>query len=391
MEKTQVNLAVIGLGNMGKPHTGWIDELDNARLVAVCDIVSEKADALAEKYGAAAYYDYRELLKHPDLDGILIATPHYYHTIIAIEAFKKGIHVLTEKPVAVHAKDAQKMIDAYEKAKKTYPKLVFAAMFQQRTHGYWKKIKELIDSGELGKLVRTTWLITEWFRTQTYYDNGGWRATWKGEGGGVLLNQCPHNLDLYQWFVGVPDRITGFASIGKYHNIEVEDEVTGYFEYDNGMVGHFITTTGEAPGSNRLEIVGENGKLIFENEKLTFFRNRKSMLDDIQTSTSGFARVENWEINIPYPETKGTPHQMVTENFANAILHGDDLIAPAPEGIKSVSIGNAILLSSMTHKTVPMPIDQDEYAALLDDLIKNSKFEKTVREIEVTDMEKSFH
>ena len=180
------------------------------------------------------------------------------------------------------------MISAYEAALADTPHLKFAAMFQQRTHGYWRKIKELIDEGELGRLTRATWIITDWFRTQAYYDNGGWRATWSGEGGGVLLNQCPHNLDLYQWFVGLPARVAGFATLGKYHDIEVEDEVTGYFEYENGMVGHFITTTAESPGTNRLEIVGERGKLVFEGGKLMFYRNRSSMLDFIQTSPRAF-------------------------------------------------------------------------------------------------------
>ena len=165
-------------------------------------------------------------------------------------------------------------------------------MFQQRTHGFWRKIKEMIDQGQLGKLVRATWIITDWFRSQTYYNNGGWRATWKGEGGGVLLNQCPHNLDLYQWFFGMPQRVAGFASIGKYHHIEVEDEVTGFFEHANGMVGHFITTTAESPGTNRLEIVGELGKLVFEEGKLSFSKNQSSMFDFIKESPTAWDRVE---------------------------------------------------------------------------------------------------
>ena len=194
----------------------------------------------------------------------------------------RGIHVLVEKPIAVHAKDARKMISAYETAKLQYPNLIFAAVFMQRTYGFWRVIKSMIDEGQLGRLVRTTWIITDWFRTQSYYDNGGWRATWKGEGGGVLLNQCPHNLDLYAWFLGMPKRVTGFASLGKHHRIEVEDEVTAFFEHENGMVGHFVTTTGESPGTNRLEIVGEQGKLIYEDQKLTFYRNQHSMFEQIE-------------------------------------------------------------------------------------------------------------
>jgi predicted dehydrogenase len=318
------------------------------------------------------------------------ATPHYDHPPIAIDAFERGAHVLTEKPIAVHVQAAQEMIATYEKAQKKYPDLVFAAMFQQRTYGYWKKIKSLINEGELGKLVRTTWIITDWFRTQSYYDNGDWRATWKGEGGGVLLNQCPHNIDLYQWFVGMPKRVAGFAAIGKYHNIEVEDEVTGYLEYENGMIGHLITSTAETPGTNRLEIVGEKGKLIFENNALTFFRNRESIFDYIKTSISGYEPLENWKCDISYQHHGEAGHKLIIENFANAILDGEALIAPGVEGIKSLTLGNAIMMSSFLGHPVDLPIDAAAYAAKLQDLIENSRFEKTVVERDVTDLGSSF-
>jgi predicted dehydrogenase len=238
--------------------------------------------------------------------------------------------------------------------------------------------------------MRTTWIITDWFRTQSYYDNGGWRATWKGEGGGVLLNQCPHNLDLYQWFVGMPQRVAGFASIGKYHNIEVEDEVTGYLEYQNGMVGHIITSTAESPGTNRLEIMAEKGKLVFENGKLTFYRNRYSTFKQIEESDSGYEKVEHWRIEVPYQHHGEPGHRLVIENFANAVLRGEELIAPAVEGIHSLSLGNAIMLSSFLGQPIEMPFDDQAYAAKLDDLIENSRFIKTVREAEIADFSKSF-
>ncbi|NQT60608.1 MAG: Gfo/Idh/MocA family oxidoreductase, partial [Bacteroidetes bacterium] len=323
--KNQIRIALIGLGCMGMEHLQHILGTENTLLTAVCDMNKEKTDKLAAEYEVKAFYHHGDLLKWGEFDGILIATPHYHHTVVAIDALKKGFHILIEKPVGVHSNDIKKMISAYEEAKCRKPDLIFGAMFQQRTMGHWKKIKDLIDSGELGKLVRTTWVITDWFRTQHYYDNGDWRATWKGEGGGVLLNQCPHQLDLYQWFVGMPDKVTGFASIGKYHNIEVEDEVTGFFQYANGMVGHFITSTGESPGTNCLEIVGEMGKIIFENDNLTFFRNRKSMLTQIKEAAAGFEKCENWEIAVPYQKNEDSAHRKVIENFANAILHGEEL------------------------------------------------------------------
>jgi predicted dehydrogenase len=356
-----VNIALIGVGNMGRSHARDVRDLPDTELVAICDVDQERADEVAAQFKVKAYYDYQDLFEQTGLDSVIIATPHYDHTPISIDAFQKGIHVLVEKPIAVHARDARKMIEAYQSAQEKYPGLVFSAMFMQRTYGYWLKIKDLIDSGELGQLVRTTWIITDWFRTQIYYDSGGWRATWAGEGGGVLLNQCPHNLDLYQWFVGMPDRVTGFASIGKYHHIEVEDEVTAYFEHNNGMVGHFITTTAESPGTNRLEIVGENGKLIFENGKLTFYRNRLSMFKFIKEAASSFDKVENWVIDVPFKHHGQPGHKLIIENFANAILKGEKLIAPAVEGINSVMLGNAIMLSSFLNRTVEMPLDEDVY------------------------------
>jgi predicted dehydrogenase len=210
-EKTRVKIAVIGLGIMGSSHMYELTQLDNTQLVAVCDIDRSRADQAAEDYQVPAYYDYHDLLDKADLDAVIIATPHYFHTPISIDSLDRGIHVLTEKPLAVHVKDGQKMIAAYEKAHQKDPNLVFGIMFQNRTHGFWRVGKELIDQGVLGRLVRATWIITDWFRTQTYYNNGGWRATWKGEGGGVLLNQCPHNLDIYTWFFGLPKRVAGFV------------------------------------------------------------------------------------------------------------------------------------------------------------------------------------
>jgi len=390
MSIEKVKMAVVGVGVMGSSHVKEIASLENTELAAICDIDQPKADRFAAEYNVPAFYDYREMLEKAKPEAVIIATPHYFHTPISIECLGRGVHVLTEKPIAVHVKDARKMIAAYEAAHQQHPGLTFAIMFQQRTYGFWRKIKEMIDGGQLGKLVRTTWVITDWFRSQTYYDNGGWRATWAGEGGGVLLNQCPHNLDLYQWFVGLPKRVAGFVSLGKYHHIEVEDEVTGYFEYENGMVGHFITTTAESPGVNRLEIIGEKGRLVFEDGRLTFFRNQLSMLDFIKTSPSMWDRVEGQEEEVAF-EHHGEPgHRLMLENFANAILKGEPLIAPAVEGIRSLTIGNAIMFSSFQGRTVNVPFDEDAYEAKLQELIRTSRFQKTVRIAGEEDIEKSF-
>jgi predicted dehydrogenase len=387
----KARLAVIGIGVMGSSHVNDIaTHLPNTQLAAVCDIIPERAEHYASEYQVPAFTDYRELLEKIDLDGILIATPHYDHTPISIAALQRGLHVLVEKPLAVHVKDGRKMLAAYELARKQKPDLQFAIMFMSRLHSQWKKIKAILEAGELGKLVRATWLITDWFRTQIYYDNGGWRATWSGEGGGVLLNQCPHNLDLYQWLFGLPKRVAGFAHIGKYHNIEVEDEVTGYFEHENGMVGHFVTTTAESPGTNRLEIVGENGKLVYENRTLTFHRNTASMFECIRTSIKSFDSVPYEAEDVPLEPLSGSSHAMVTQTFADAILHGGPLVAYAPEGLNSLMLGNGIMLSSFQGHPVDLPFDEDAYEAKLQELIATSRFKKTVRDADV-DLEKSFH
>ena len=392
--KAKAKLAVIGIGNMGSNHSRDILKLENTELAAICDIDKERADRYGEEFGVPVYYDYHDLFHNDQLDGVVVATPHYDHTPISIDFLSHGTHVLTEKPIAVHVKDAHKMIEAYLKAREKYPELLFAAMFQQRTLGYWRKIKDMIDRGELGRLMRATWIITDWFRTQFYYDSGGWRATWRGEGGGVLLNQCPHNLDLFQWFVGVPDRVSGFATIGKYHHIEVEDEVTGFFEYENGMVGHFITTTAESPGTNRLEIVGENGVLICEREKILFDRNQASAMEFIRDSDNAWNKVPHFMEEVSFESSDESGHANVIHNFANAILNSESsesLIAPAVEGVRSLMLGNAIMLSSFLGRPVSVPIDEDEYETRLMELVRTSKFQKETGTNKILDIGDSFH
>jgi predicted dehydrogenase len=386
----KVRIGVIGIGNMGAAHIHDVAELENCELAGICDVIPERADVPARELGVPAYYDYKDMINQTQLDGVIVATPHYDHTPISIDCLGRGINVLVEKPIAVHVKDARTMVAAYQQAKTQYPGLVFSIMFMQRTYGFWRKIKAMIDEGELGRLVRTTWLITDWFRTQNYYNSGGWRATWRGEGGGVLLNQCPHNLDLYQWMVGMPKRISGFAAIGKYHDIEVEDEVTGFFEHENGMVGHFVTTTAESPGTNRLEIIGDLGKLVFEDGNLTLSRNHSSMLEFIQTSPHSFDRVEMDIEQVNY-EHHGQPgHRMLIENFADAILTGAPLIAAAPEGINSLTLSNGMMLSSFLGRPVDIPFDEDAYEARLQELAKTSRYQKKVTQMRVEDLGKSY-
>lgn len=381
-----VKLGLIGLGNMGQGHARLIEKNPEIVLEAVCDIDKSRLESVTTKYDVPGFTDARQLIRSGICDSVLIATPHYDHTTIGIAALKAGLHVLVEKPISVHKADCEKLIRAH-----TDPGLKFAAMFNQRTNTQYQAIKELIDSGDLGAVRRINWTITDWFRSQAYYDSGGWRATWAMEGGGVLMNQCPHQLDLLQWLFGMPTRLQAFCQIGKYHDIEVEDHVTCYLEYEGGGTGVFTTTTGEAPGVNRLEIAAESGLLIHDAGAgtLTWHRNAKSVTRAI-AENKGFEKPAVEVIELDIPDT-GRQHAEILENFARAILHDRPLIARAEEGIHSVELGNAMLLSSFRGKPVDLPMSARSYRNLLSRLIRESTFEKrNVKDEIATDMTDSF-
>jgi predicted dehydrogenase len=381
-----IRLGIIGLGNMGAVHARSIMEgkVPRVRLGALCDF---DVGSFGLGSDAPAFADSRELIRSGAVDAVLIATPHYSHTAIGIDALEQGVHVLVEKPISVHKRDCEKLIAAHAGR----GDLVFAAMFNQRTDPFYRKIRALIQEGELGEIRRVNWIITNWFRTGAYYASGGWRATWKGEGGGVLLNQCPHNLDLLQWIFGMPVSVRAFCRFGQYHDIEVEDDVTAYMEFRNGASGVFITTTGEAPGTNRLEITGERGRLVFENDQLAFTRNEVEMTSFSAAAEFGFARPATWDVSIPV-SGHGEQHLGILKNFAEAILDGAPLIAPAEEGINSVELANAMLYSTFTGKTVAMPLDGRAYERQLKKLIAGSKSKKTgpSRNAPAADFAKSF-
>ncbi|HOZ49016.1 MAG TPA: Gfo/Idh/MocA family oxidoreductase [Candidatus Hydrogenedentes bacterium] len=380
----KVRVGIVGVGGMGSSHSRYLlkGEVERAKLTAVCDIDPAKLEGFSE---VQVFSDSAELIRSGEVDAIIIATPHYFHTTIGIDALDNGVHVLTEKPISVHKADCERLIAAHH----AHKDLVFSAMFQMRTNPVWKRIKQFIDEGEIGEIVRTNWAITAWYRTQAYYDSGGWRATWKGEGGGVLLNQCPHNLDLFQWMCGMPSRIRAFLGIGKFHNIEVEDDVTAYLEYPNGATGLFLASTGEAPGTDRLEISGDRGKLIYEHGALLFRRNSVGTKEFTQTATGGFDRPECWDCKIPIKDAK-TGHAVITQNFVNAILDGEPLIAPAEEGIRSVELANAMIYSSLMDQTVELPLDGAAYEAQLKELIAGSRFEKKTADSSDADISASF-
>lgn len=368
----KIRLGIIGVGNMGSGHLkNVIDgKCPKVEVTAVADIDPQKLENAQKKLEGLVCFDNAEkMLDSGLIDAALIAVPHYDHPTYAIECFKRGIHVLTEKPAGVYARQVREMNEAADKAG-----VKFGIMFNQRTDPIYRKAREIVQSGALGKPKRLVWIITNWYRTQAYYDSGSWRATWNGEGGGVLLNQAPHNLDLWQWIFGMPKRIRAFYTVGKYHNIDVEDDVTIYGEYENGATATFISTTGEAPGTNRLEISGDLGKLVLENGKLKWWKLAVPEREFCFTSKEGFFCPETkYE---EYSEEAPDGHSTVLEAFAEAVLDGTKLIADGREGLNSLSISNAAYLSSWTDDWVEIPTDEKLFEQYLAKLCKKETIKK---------------
>ncbi len=381
---TNVRIGIIGLGNIGQHHATYLSagKISRAELVAVSDAFPSKL----EKYSKLkTFSEGEDLIRSGLVDAVVIATPHYQHTTLGIAALKQGLHVMVEKPISAHKADAERLIEAH----KRNPQLVFAGMFQLRAEPRYLKMQNLIRGGELGQIVRMSWIMTDWYRTEAYYASGGWRATWKGEGGGVLLNQCLHNLDSLQWLLGMPARVRGFCQLGRYHDIEVEDDVTAYWEYPNGATGTFISSTGESPGTNRLEIIGTRGRLVLERDQLLFTRNEADMIQFSKSAKLGFAKPDVWNVQVPF-ENAGNSHAVLMQNFVNAILDGESLIAPGEDGIHSVELANVILYSSLLGETVELPMNSAAYEKKLNQLIAESKKEKKVIAVSNEDFAKSF-
>jgi len=379
-----VRLGVIGLGNVGQYHAQYLlaGKVTGAELAAVANPSPEKL----AKYGTVkTFRSGEDLISSGAVDAVIIATPHFQHAQLGIAAFSAGLHVLVEKPIAAHKADAERLIAAH----KQHPELVFGAMFQLRVEPRYQKLRQLITEGHLGQIVRVTWINTDWYRTEAYYASSAWRATWKGEGGGVLINQCLHNLDILQWLFGMPKRLRGFCQFGRFHQIEVEDNVTAYFEWENGATGVFISSTGEAPGSNRLEIAGSRGLVVLENDRLSFVRNEHDMIEFSRTARQGFTKPATWHITIPF-ENAVQPHVTITQNFVNTIVAGESLIAPGADGLHSIELANAIVYSAIQGKTIELPLDSAAWENELNRLIAESKFVKKVVKTDSADFTSSF-
>ena len=386
----KVRLGIIGVGNMGRSHiNNWAKGLTpEIEITAVCDIDETKFAAAREKIpGVPCFKNATDLFASGLCDAVLIATPHYIHPDLTMEAMKAGLHVMSEKPAGVYTKQVRELIEFTKTSDKTY-----AIMFNQRTNCLYRKMKELIDSGKYGQMKHVSWIITDWFRTQQYYDSGAWRATWSGEGGGVMLNQCPHQLDLWQWLCGMPVKIRAFCHEGKWHDIEVEDDVTIYAEYANGATGTFITTTGDCPGTNRLEITLDGAKLLCDmsspysrESALWIYELNGSTEAQIKNAKGGFEPLSGAWRKV---ETDGQnpQHVGVLNAFAAHILRGEPLVAEGAEGIRGLEISNASFLSSWLNETVSLPIDDEMYWDMLQDKIRHSHREKVVREATVEDL-----
>jgi len=381
-----VRIGIIGMGNIGKHHAGYLldGKVDRCQLTAVCSTSPDKLADYAAK-GVNVFRDAKELLSSKKVEAVIIATPHYQHTTLGIAAFDAGLHLMVEKPISAHKADAEKLIKAHKKN----TKLVFGGMFQLRVEPRYEKIRALIRGGDLGEIVRVNWVNTDWFRSEAYYVSSAWRATWKGEGGGVLINQCLHNLDVLQWLLGMPVSVRGYCQLGRFHQIEVEDNVTAYLEWSNGATGVFVSSTGEAPGANRFEIVGTRGTLVLENGKLMFTRNAVDMVEFSRTAKIGFSKPEAKTEEVSFANA-AAPHAALTQNFVNAILDGELLIAPGQDGIHSVELANAMVFSSLEKKSVELPMSGVAWEKKLNQLITESKLEKKVMFVEASDFASSF-
>ncbi len=369
MMNVQLPIAVVGLGNMGSAHamslyTGKVPE---ARLAAVCDIDPARLAWAADNLrGVPTFSNYDDLLTCQDIEAVVIATPHYFHPTMAVAAFERGLHVLTEKPGGVQASAVQRMCEAARRSGK-----VFGVMFNQRTHPLFRKARELVQTSQLGELKRLQWTVTNWYRTQGYYDSGSWRASWAGEGGGVLLNQAPHQLDLWQWIFGMPCQVWADCACGKYHHIEVEDDATIYARYENGATATFITTTGEFPGTNRLEIVGDRGKLVLEDNRLCWWKLSRS-----EREACFGGQIPEVTFEEILPQGKETAHNGILTNFTAAVLHGEELLAPGCDAVHEITISNAAYLSAWTGEWVSLPLDTERFDKLLTQRVEQSSYQQ---------------
>ncbi len=367
----QVRIGVIGCGGMGQGHIALINELPGARLAAVASQTPENARSVGTANRVPYFTDYRRLIESQLCDAVLIATPHYFHPEIGLAAFQAGLHVLCEKPIAVTVRGADALVDAAEKSGR-----VFGVIHQYRTLPAIRLARELVESGRIGP-VRRTLLVDPWYRSQAYYESSNWRATWAGEGGGVLINQAPHSIDFFLWLGGRPGRVTA-RTRNRLHDIEVEDEADALLEYPNGAWGYYYASTCDLETGPMFEISGDRGRLIYRDGRLEL------VTVPVDLSVHSRRAADMWDLprlersEPPLPGT-ASGHREIIRNFCAAILEGEPLIAPGSEGLWSVEFINALILSGRQGRPVDLPLDRDEYDRLLEDLRRNSRPKQVVR------------
>ena len=376
----KVRLGIIGFGQQGGAYAKFITDgmVPNMEIGAIADTDPAKRELASGTYpGVNVYDDYIALMESGDVDAIVTCVPHYLHPEMGIAALTRGIHALVEKPAGVYTKQV-KELNEFAASK---PELSFAIMFNQRNNPLYQRLKEIVDNGEIGDVLRTNWIITNWWRPQGYYDSSEWRATWGGEGGGVLVNQAPHQLDLWQWICGVPKSVFAKVSYGFRRNIAVEDEVTALVDYGNGATGTFITATHDIVGTDRFEILGDQGKIVVEGSKtatVTRLKKKEREIsegmgpDDVRKLFMGQLNLDELQSTevIEFESVWGGQHAGVLENFAANILDGTPLLAPGSDGINGVRLANAIHLSSWKGEEVGLDFDEDEFLGLLNDRIR---------------------
>jgi predicted dehydrogenase len=371
---TTVRLGIIGLGAQGSMYAKFISEglVPNMEIGAIADSDPAKAAVVEADYGVPFFTDYIQMLDSGAVDAVVTCVPHYLHPEIGINALARDVHALVEKPAGVYTKQVKALNDFAA----TKPELTFGIMFNQRNNPLYIKIKEIVDSGEIGKIRRTNWIITTWWRPQGYYDQSAWRATWGGEGGGVLVNQAPHQLDLLQWICGVPKSVYAKVAYGFRRNIAVEDEVTAVVDYGDGATGVFVTATHDLVGTDRFEILGDQGKIVVEGSKIAtvtrLVKPEREISDgmdsaDVRKLFTGQFNTEELYTQevIEFDSVWGAQHSGVLQNFAANILDGTPLLAPGSDGINGVRLANAIHLSSWTGQEVSLDFDEDDYLAEL--------------------------
>ena len=352
----RVRVGVIGVGNMGSAHCKWLENHPQMVLTAVADEIEARRGRWAADPSVQVFDSGQALIRSGACAAVIVATPHFSHVALASAALKAGLHVLVEKPIAAEIKEAEQLLKV--------PKAegqILALMFNQRTNPAYGAIRDWVKDETFGRLRRMSWVITDWFRAQSYFDSGDWRATWRGEGGGALLNQAPHQLDLLCWMFGRPNHVFANCGFGRWHNIGVEDEVSAILGFEGGVTGTFVTSTGEAPGRNRLEVVLDRATLVYDTrEDVILIEETSIPITEAIQNNKAFQKPKT-ELRRFEVAGQGGQHQAVLDNFSEAIVSGAKLLAPGADGLDSLMLANALTLSGALEQKIALPLSAVRY------------------------------